>query len=64
MTIDGTASHGFVRAPDGQVTTLDFPGNADGTTALSINSKGQVTGYYLQGASCTAYTFCGFVWKP
>jgi len=53
-----------VRLPDGQVTTLDFPGNEDGTTALGINRKGQVVGYYLLGGPCTAYTFCGFVWKP
>jgi uncharacterized membrane protein len=62
--VDSSAAHGFVRLPDGQVTTLDFPGNEDGTTALGINRKGQVVGYYLLGGPCTAYTFCGFVWKP
>ncbi|HEX3653561.1 MAG TPA: DUF3466 family protein [Rhizomicrobium sp.] len=62
--VDSAASHGFVRSPDGQVTTLDFPGNEDGTATIGINRKGQVTGYYLLGGPCTAYTFCGFAWKP
>jgi hypothetical protein len=45
--------HGFVRSPWGQVTTFDAPGadTADGsfsgTFPVSINDRGEITGYYL-----------------
>jgi hypothetical protein len=49
--------HGFVRAADGTITTLNAPGagtglNPDtqdplGTKALSINDDGAITGYYI-----------------
>jgi hypothetical protein len=44
-------SHGFVRAPDGAITTFDAPGAGtgvnQGTSPLGINSKGAITGYYI-----------------
>jgi len=39
--------HGFVRAPDGKLTTIDAPGQNYGTTATGINSAGTITGYYI-----------------
>jgi probable HAF family extracellular repeat protein len=37
--------HGFVRKPNGAVTTVDVPGAAD-TTVLSLNDRGQLVGIY------------------
>ena len=49
------ASHGFLRAPDGTITTVDVPsagtGLIQGTFALSINQKGAITGYYGDAGS-------------
>jgi uncharacterized membrane protein len=39
------ASHGFVREPDGEVTSLDVPG-AEGTVAIDIDDQGRVVGAY------------------
>jgi hypothetical protein len=43
-------NHGFVRAADGTITTIDAPGAntfaSEGTKAWSINAAGTVTGYY------------------
>jgi hypothetical protein len=49
--------HGFVRAADGTITTLNAPGAGTGTSsltgdslgtkALSINDDGVITGYYI-----------------
>jgi hypothetical protein len=39
------ASHAFLRSPEGNFTTVDFPG-ADGTQANSINDLGAITGNY------------------
>src|SRR5262249_28315679 len=53
---------GFVRAPNGTVTLLDFPG-ADGTTAWGLNDLGDVVGQYWGfqfGAGMDR--FHGFVW--
>lgn len=38
--------HGFIRAPDGTITTFDVTG-ADETTPRAINVKGSVTGYAI-----------------
>ena len=49
--------HGFVRAADGEFTTLDAPGVGtgvnQGTSAVGINEKGVIAGYYVDanGAS-------------
>ncbi len=45
--------HGFVRSPQGRVTTFDAPranttaGSYSGTFPVSINDQGAITGYYL-----------------
>jgi hypothetical protein len=45
--------HGFVRDPEGAITTFDAPGagtivgSFQGTTPLAINPAGEVTGYYF-----------------
>ncbi len=45
--------HGFVRSPFGDVTTFDAPGantsvgSYSGTFPVSINDRGEITGYYL-----------------
>jgi hypothetical protein len=41
-------AHGFVRAPDGTISTFDAPGGAEsgvGTFAYAINPAGTITGY-------------------
>ena len=38
--------HGFVRKPNGTITTFDAPGSVD-TAAASINPAGQITGSYF-----------------
>ena len=38
---------GFVREPDGKITSFDPPGSIS-TRALSINSRGAITGYYQE----------------
>jgi hypothetical protein len=40
--------HGFVRAPDGTITTFDAPGaGIAGTYSISINSAGEITGWFF-----------------
>ncbi|HSS96833.1 MAG TPA: hypothetical protein VLK33_07380, partial [Terriglobales bacterium] len=41
--ISGTATHGFLRASNGQITTFDAPG-AISTQPVSINDQGQIVG--------------------
>ena len=45
---DGAVVHGFVRQPDGTMTTFDIPGAdpAFGTRPSSINKNGYITGNY------------------
>jgi len=38
---DSTTGHGFLRAPDGMITTIDPPGSVD-TTAVTINDSGSI----------------------
>ena len=44
-------NHGYVRAPKGEITTIDVPGAGagagQGTFAVSINPAGAITGYYV-----------------
>jgi len=54
--IDGSyAQHGFLRAPDGTLTTFDAPGAStapyQGTGAVSINTSGAIAGYYIDGSN-------------
>jgi uncharacterized membrane protein len=49
---DGSdVDHGFVRAPDGSITTFDTPGagtgSGQGTFPNGINEPGTITGYYI-----------------
>jgi hypothetical protein len=37
-------TNGFLRAPDGRITTIDVPGAA-GTLAAGINDPGRITGF-------------------
>jgi hypothetical protein len=49
-------SHGFIRRPDGTFVTFDLPG-VTFTLPFSINSAGQVTGYYQASVYTTAHGF-------
>jgi hypothetical protein len=56
--------HGFVRDPNGTVTTFDVPGvcqSSNGTFATGINPAGVVVGSYL-GSDCGNYH--GFLRSP
>jgi hypothetical protein len=57
-------NHGFLRALDGVITTLDAPGAGTGylggTIADAINPAGVVAGYYTDVNSVRH----GFLWKP
>jgi hypothetical protein len=50
-------SHGFLRTPDGRITTIDVPGAGtaagQGTTAYSINDLGAITGFYSDASGIT-----------
>ena len=50
-------TNGFLRAPDGSITTIDVPGAA-GTLAAGINDPGRITGFYTD-ANGTGH---GFLW--
>jgi hypothetical protein len=51
-----------MRSPKGKFTTLNAPGAGaganQGTSAWSINSKGEITGYYIDGSN----VYHGYVW--
>jgi hypothetical protein len=49
-----TVFHGFVRSPNGTLTTFDFPGS-DSTFAFDINDFGVITGSYSSGTITSAY---------
>jgi hypothetical protein len=50
---DGHA-HGFVRAPDGTITTVDVPGASE-TRPVGINSSGQIVGTSYDGRMSYAF---------
>src|SRR5215831_7580741 len=58
-------SHGFLRAPDGAITTFDPPGagttGGRGTFPTSINPSGAITGHYRDA---TSVPFHGFLRAP
>lgn len=43
-------THGFLREPDGTISTIDFPGSGF-TVAASINNSGAITGWYTLPAA-------------
>jgi hypothetical protein len=51
---------GFVRDPNGKITSLAFPG-ATMTQALGLNNRGEVVGAYQVGSGSSAATH-GFTW--
>jgi uncharacterized membrane protein len=55
------AFHGFVREPDGRVTTVDVPGDAPeaGTQFVSINDRGQIAATVDDGRGSTS----GFLYE-
>ena len=53
--------HGFVRAVDGTITTID-PEGSKGTMTYVINDNGTITGGYLDGKGKDNYI--GFVRSP
>jgi hypothetical protein len=42
----GYAIHGFVRNPEGTISSFDAPGAVGFTGPASINNEGAITGYY------------------
>ena len=57
FTDPGTGiAHGFVRAPDGAITTLDPPGSPF-TIPWSINPAGAITGQYVDGSAVMMHGF-------
>jgi hypothetical protein len=63
---DSNLYHGFVRYPDGKITTFDAPGagtltgSAQGTVAYSINLEGAIAGQYQDGS----FIYHGFLRSP
>jgi hypothetical protein len=45
FTFPNFTNHGYVRDPEGNITTFDPPGSVN-TQAFSINARGAITGYY------------------
>jgi hypothetical protein len=60
----GGVYHGFLRGPNGTITTFDAPGAGTasglGTSGLSINTAGAITGYYWDAGNVSH----GFVRAP
>jgi hypothetical protein len=56
LTNSNGPSHGFLRASNGVITTLDAPKAKCGTDAMSINQGGEITGVY-KDASCMAHGY-------
>jgi len=54
--------HGFIRAPDGTLTSFDAP-NATGTAGDSVNDDGTVTGEYFD-ANDTTTAMCARPTEP
>src|SRR5690349_3720187 len=52
--------HGFLRVPDGTITTIDVPGATCGTYAQSINRSGVIVGGE-QDSNCNSH---GFIRAP
>src|SRR5262249_21425603 len=52
--------HGFLRAPDGGLTTFDVPGAVNGTSGQAINPEGVIIGFYTDAS----FANHGFVRTP
>jgi uncharacterized membrane protein len=52
------AYHGFVRAANGAISQLDYPGSVS-TDCLGINNAGEVTGFYLDSRNVSH----GFIFR-
>ena len=58
--IDGNYQyHGYLRAPEGRITTVD-PTNSIGTLPFGINNRGEITGEYID----TNSVYHGFLTVP
>ena len=61
---DGSVFHGYLRAPDGAITTFDVPGAGtgpfQGTFPFINNPAGAIAGYYTDGN----YVNHGFLRTP
>ena len=59
-------THGFMRSPEGEFTTIDAPGanshagSDEGTAVRRINAAGAIAGVYADGNSVNH----GFLWNP
>jgi hypothetical protein len=47
--------HGFLRARNGSLTTIDVPGGVNGTYPANINPEGAITGYYCDASVCHGF---------
>ena len=54
----GGVTHGFVRAPDGSIMTLDYPGSK-ATSPNLINDQGEIVGYHADSSGGH-----GFIYFP
>jgi uncharacterized membrane protein len=43
--------HGFIRQPNGRITTIDLPARFDGTGVTDINDRGQLVGSYTDAGA-------------
>lgn len=60
LDANGTA-HGFIRSPDGRMTSFDVPGQGgEGVIPIAINLEGGIVGYYTD----TNVVFRGFLRHP
>lgn len=45
---DSVIVHGFLRAPDGSLQTIDYPNSAGDTEISAVNNAGTIAGYYAK----------------
>jgi len=55
----GNTTHGFLRSPNGDITTIDASGSV-ATSPESINEAGAITGYFMD----KDFIFHGFLLSP
>jgi hypothetical protein len=63
LSESSVTKHGFLRTPDGTITTFDPPGSAM-TVPLSINKSGAIVGYYSPSSFFETQYFTGFLRLP
>jgi len=60
-SLTGMDQHGYVRDPDGNFTTIDFPSPTNaGGQAIGINNKGDVVGFYFDLADFQLHGYVRF----